>query len=201
MVMHQIDFVAECDKFEKGVGVIMKNAWQHVEVLQTTDLPALLHHIAFVLEGAVAMPEVLEALLKKNDAHQRQEVLVFHYLHDVLRHVEDIQEHRVMPLLRELGIFMLTVRALMAYGSELHVSHRLAAAKALALLVETEDFSTHREAYYSSSAHSGDLDRLLQFKESFLGDLLSGEQQLERRKAVRPLLDCIDRAKRLGRTK
>ncbi|RYG66323.1 hypothetical protein EON64_10025 [archaeon] len=93
-VYSQIDFVVECDKFEKGVGVIMKNAWQHVEVLQTTDLPALIHHIAAVLEGALALPEVMDTLLKKNDVHQRQEVLVFYYLNGLFRHVEDIREHR-----------------------------------------------------------------------------------------------------------
>jgi hypothetical protein len=90
----QLDFPVECDKFEKGVGVMMKNAWQHVEVLQTTDLPALIQHIASVLEAALSMPEVIGPLAKRNDLHQRQEVLVFHYLNGLFRHIEDIREHR-----------------------------------------------------------------------------------------------------------
>lgn len=32
------DFHVECDKFERGLGVILRNAWSHVEALQTTDL-------------------------------------------------------------------------------------------------------------------------------------------------------------------
>ena len=89
-----MDFTAECDKFEKGVGVVMRNAWQHVEVLQTTDLPALLNHISDVLDATLAMPEVIEPLLKQQDIHQRQEVLIFYYLNGLLRHIEDISESR-----------------------------------------------------------------------------------------------------------
>lgn len=92
----------------------MKNAWQHVEVLQTTDLPALIHHIASVLEGALALPEVMDALLKKNDVHQRQEVLVFYYLNGLFRHVEDIREHRYACHL---------LPYLCACGSDAHVIH------------------------------------------------------------------------------
>ncbi len=90
----QIDFVNECDKFEKGLGTIMRNAWLHVEVLQTTDLPALINHIADVLEAALELPRVIDALVKQGDLHQRQEVLVFYYLFGVIKHIEDIGEHR-----------------------------------------------------------------------------------------------------------
>lgn len=72
----------------------MRNAWQHVEVLQTTDLAALINHIADVLEAALAMPEVVEPLLKQHDIHQRQEVLVFYYLNGLVRHLDDISELR-----------------------------------------------------------------------------------------------------------
>eukprot|EP00981_Chlorochromonas_danica_P012114 scaffold4505_cov165-Ochromonas_danica.AAC.4 len=190
-----IDFVAECDKFEKGVGVIMKNAWQHVEVLQTTDQPALIQHIATVLEGALALPDVIVPLLEKNDIHQRQEVLVFYYMYEIFRHEEGIQEYRVMPLVRSLDIFMLAIKVLDTYGSKMHVTHRLTAAKALALLTETEDFITHREAYYKNP---GDLERMIQLRDTFLVEFTS---DFEKRKAIRPLLDCIDRAKRIGNSK
>lgn len=101
-----------------------------------------------------------------------------------------------MPLVRELNIFSLAIQALLQYGHDLHVNHRFTAAKALASLVETEDFCTHREAFYSQSA--GDIDRMIQFKDSFLAEFTS---DLEKRKPIRPLLDAIDRAKRMNRTK
>lgn len=89
-----MDFSVECDKFEKGIGIVMRNAWQHVEVLQTTDLPALINHIADVLEATTAMPEIIEPLLKQNDIHQRQEVLVFYYLNGLIRNLGEISELR-----------------------------------------------------------------------------------------------------------
>ncbi len=72
----------------------MKNAWSHIEVLQTTDLPALINHIADVLESTLSMPDIIEPLVKGNDIHQRQEVLVFYYLNGLMKHVEEIREHR-----------------------------------------------------------------------------------------------------------
>ena len=38
------------DAFEKGMGVMLRNAWSHVEALQTTDLPLLVSHVAAVLQ-------------------------------------------------------------------------------------------------------------------------------------------------------
>ena len=72
----------------------MRNAWQHVEVLQTTDLHLLVNHMADVLEAANQTPELTEGFLRAGDLHQRQEVLVFYYLHGLLGHLEDIKEHR-----------------------------------------------------------------------------------------------------------
>lgn len=65
-----------------------------MEVLQTTDLPALITHIADTLQAALEMPEVMEALGVAGDLHQRQEVLVFYYLLDLMRHMEEIGESR-----------------------------------------------------------------------------------------------------------
>ena len=89
-----MDYVPQCDKFEKGVGTIMRNAWQHVEVLQTTDLPALINHLSDVLEATLTLQTSIEPLLKNADIHQRQEILIFYYLNGICRHIEDIREHR-----------------------------------------------------------------------------------------------------------
>jgi hypothetical protein len=99
-----------------------------------------------------------------------------------------------MPLVRELGIFGLCVRAMLSYGKDLHINQRFVAAQALALLAETEDFLSHRDVYTNSAG----LDQLLQLKEEILKDLTT---DFEKRKALRPLVDCIDQAKRLSRTK
>ena len=74
------------------------------------------------------------------------------------------------------------------------------AAEALALLAETEYFTTYRADFIENSPSNGpvDLESLTLFKESFLVDLMG---EFENRKAVRPLVDVIDKTKRLLKLK
>eukprot|EP01038_Epipyxis_sp_PR26KG_P007382 gene7382-10056_t len=191
-----LDFPAECDKFEKGLGTIMKNAWVHVEVLQTTDLPALINHIADVLEAALETPSLFENLIRQGDIHQRQEILVFYYLNGLLKHMDEIREHRFMPLIRERGILMLAVRVLCCCSSNLLRVHRLKSAEALAMLIDSEDFVTYKTQYIRG-VH--DVEKLVEMKMSCLTDLISSDY--ETKKLLRPLVDCIDRSKRQFRLK
>ena len=85
-----------CNKFEKGLGVILKNLWNHVEALQTTDITALVNHIADVFEGSVQSAEAITAFAKLNDLHQRQEVMVFYYLASILKEIDQIGETRLL---------------------------------------------------------------------------------------------------------
>jgi hypothetical protein len=91
--------VVECDKFEKGVGAVFRNAWEHVEVLQTSDLPLLVGHIADTMQATLDQPEVIQALGAAQDLHQRQEVLVFYYLFGLMKRIEDIGESRYFNIL------------------------------------------------------------------------------------------------------
>lgn len=36
------------DAFEKGMGIVLRNAWNHTEALQTTDIPLLVQYISEV---------------------------------------------------------------------------------------------------------------------------------------------------------
>lgn len=189
-----LDFTTECDKFEKGIGTMFRNAWQHVEVLQTTDLPLLINHIADTMKAALELTDLMDTLAAKGDLHQRQEVLVFYYLHGMMKHAEDIREHRMMPLIRERGLFMMAVRLLCYYGrltgsSTLLSIHKRTAAEALSALVETEDFSTYRDRYYSAS----DVSELVELKELVLTPIMT---DVSVRRQIRPLVDVVDRAKR-----
>jgi hypothetical protein len=74
--------------------VILKNAWQHIEVLQTTDLPTLLNHISEVLSSMLDQREIMGQLLQNIDIYQRQELLIFRYLRDLLKNIEEIGEGR-----------------------------------------------------------------------------------------------------------
>lgn len=92
---------------------------------------------------------------------------------------------------------MLGVQALCSYCTvkgtgevTLLSSHRIKAAQALSLLVETDDFSTHKDQHYSNT----DVDTLLSLKEYCLVGIA---KDYEVKKTIRPLIDCIDKAKRL----
>lgn len=39
------------DSFEKGMGIVLRNAWTHIEALQTTDIPLLVEYITGVRDG------------------------------------------------------------------------------------------------------------------------------------------------------
>ena len=53
------DKMDKIDKFERGIGVVLKNLWGHIEALQTTDLPALVNHIADTLHSSNTIPAIL----------------------------------------------------------------------------------------------------------------------------------------------
>ena len=84
----------QCDKFEKGLGVVLRNAWNHVEAIQTTDLYALMIHVAEVLQSSLNHADIMEGYCNKEDLHQRQEVLIYWYLNCILIHVDNIHEDR-----------------------------------------------------------------------------------------------------------
>lgn len=189
-MLPQKEFVSVCDKYEKGIGTVLRNAWLHVEVLQTTDIAALINHIFEVLLAANEMMDIVDGLCKQGDIHQRQEVLVFYYMYGVVKHLDDLGEYRVLPLIRERNIFMLSVQTLCMIGKYLLRAHKLKAAEALSLLAESEDFVTYRPEYIQTQQ---DVDILLEFKETVLADLIT---DFENRKLVRPLIDAIDKAKR-----
>ena len=84
----------KCDKFEKGLGSVLRNAWSHQEAVQTTDLQALVNHIGDVLEFANDNPSFVEDLYAEEGLAQRQEVLVFQYVVSLLKQLDYMHEDR-----------------------------------------------------------------------------------------------------------
>lgn len=41
----------DLDSFEKGMGTVLRNAWTHIEALQTTDIPLLVEYVTGVRLG------------------------------------------------------------------------------------------------------------------------------------------------------
>ena len=78
--------------------------------------------------------------------------------------------HRIMPLIREKRVFILSCQLLLKLSkANLLTAHKLKAAHALALLTETEDFSTHTAQYYSADDCSV---VLIELRDGLLNDLM-----------------------------
>ncbi|KAG9404084.1 hypothetical protein AC1031_005622 [Aphanomyces cochlioides] len=168
--------------FERGLGVMLKNAWLHVEALQTTDLPLLLNYIASVLTFCEENPQYVES----KDLADSQEVIVIHYLLGLFKQLEHISESRIMPIVQEKQIFALLVSHVERHWRLFHPHDVHAAMVVLALMCDTEDFQTHAESYLPSSATRRSLSAL---QDEVLDELTHDD--LDTRKELRPLLDVV----------
>ena len=179
--------------FEKGVGVVLRNAWNHIEVLQTTDLPALIHSLGDVWAFALDNPEFQEQFI--SDMHQRQEVMAYYYMWGLCKNAEEIGEGRIMSFFRSRGVFMLGVRWMAANHRSLLSTHVLKGCEALALVAATEDFSTYKDEYVVNRVDSEGLQIL---KTECLTNFQS---DIDVRRKIRPLMDAADQARRKFGTK
>jgi len=99
-----------------------------------------------------------------------------------------------MPTLRAQNILMLGVKVLCHFGNRLTPAQQLLACQALSGIVETEHYITFPDTYLSFSADSVDVDLLCQLKDTVLGNVT---KEISNRKLVRPLVDAIDKIKRM----
>jgi len=54
------ELIGFMDKFETGLGAILKNAWMHVEAIQTTDLPLLINFSSNILQNSLDHPDFVQ---------------------------------------------------------------------------------------------------------------------------------------------
>ena len=102
-----------------------------------------------------------------------------------------------MPIMRHRGVFIKAIQVMLSFGTSILAAHRLKAIESLALLVQTEDFSTHPTQHYDLS-NGHDLPQMIEFREKCLAPLMT---DFESRKILRPLADVIDRLKRQANRK
>jgi hypothetical protein len=181
----------KCESFEKGLGSVLYNCWNHVEALQTTDVASLLNYISTILSNAIDNTTMLESLMATADFHQYQEVMCFYYIYIIFKHIEDIKESRIMPVYKEKKIFMKQIELLNIIHSRINAVHVLKAVEGLSFVCETDDFSTYfTEAYVTNSSEAAEL---LALKNNCLNNLY---KEFDNRKYMRALIDTIDKAKR-----
>ena len=90
----QDDILYQGSKFEKGLGIVLKNAWTHVEALQTTDLTALLHHVADVFEFALVENGTVDIIISKYNFQFLQEIICYSYLKNIFEFINELGESR-----------------------------------------------------------------------------------------------------------
>ena len=180
------------DQFEKGMGTLLRNCWLYIEALQTTDIDALTRYVAEVMVSSESLEEYLGDLAAKRDLHQRQEIMVFEYMGLLVQNIDDFEESRIMPILRNERVFIVGIKFLNKYSEALPVPTLLKCLQALAHLADSEEFSTYRDIHIDTG-NGEEMSLLLSFKEKCLADYST---DMEKRKIVRPLVDAIDRAER-----
>lgn len=169
---------------------MLRNAWNHLEALQTTDLPELVNYICDVLCAILDSPTSASIIFQLSDVSERQEILVFAYLAILMKNLERIAEGTLMSILRQRRAFMNGAAVLLTYQGNLQKTQLLRMAEALSLLADSESFATNYEEFVESRS---DADSLQQLKTSCLAMFSS---DTEARRILRPLNDCIDKAQR-----
>lgn len=176
-------------KFEKGMGLILRNAWRHIEALQLTDLPLLFRHVSEVLADATNDVPRMESLGKQGDLVERQEVMVLHYLHGVASQLGEMPEYTVMPFVREERLLAGLVRLLDTCWQLLPERELGMAVETMAFICDTEDFQNLMdEGDYLSPQ---DLEVLGRLHVTFIDNMTN---DADVRRKIRPLLDVIVRS-------
>lgn len=94
LILRQMENYEKCEKFEKGLGAILRNVWSHVEAVQTTDIYALMNHIADTIDYSLSNSTYIEKCLDDDNVQYLQELVVYSYLVIVLGFVDQMQENR-----------------------------------------------------------------------------------------------------------
>ena len=102
-------------------------------------------------------------------------------------HMEDIEEHRIMPLIVKNHICSVLLGFLDLHWQQLETSQLEIAAEALALIFDSEDYSTHEERYLENDS---DKRKLREFYESVVEGLVNDDR--EKRRKLRPLMDVVE---------
>lgn len=182
--------VEKCDKFEKGLGVVLRNAWQHVEAVQTTDVQTLVHLIGDVLDHALSNGDFINMCIEKGDLHLRQEIMIFYYIVALMRQLDYLQQDRVVPILRDRNIFMQSAQFLEIYHDSMSSAVALTVIQALVLMADSEDFATYKNEYVREEADALLLNRL---NDSCLKRF---QKDFTNKRMMRPLTDCISQFRR-----
>jgi hypothetical protein len=184
------DFLPKCDKFERGLGIVLRNAWSHVEAIQTTDIPLLLSYCEDVLTFANDNKEFVERRVVDKTLCDRQEVVCVSYVRGLLCRIDDVGEDRIMGYLKEKKLFSRILTFASTWWKQLNDESLIVLAETLSAIILTEDFVTFKQDYCDDT----DGRNLCQLEEEEWLEEVCDEDDV--RKKLRPLLDLTRTEKR-----
>jgi len=116
---------------------------------------------------------------------------VFYYICGIMRQIDEIGEDRIMPLIKERKIMSLMLSFLNSWSDSMDDDALIVGARALSLIIDTEDFQTYKEAYI------GDEDRQVLVdmgeEENWLEEIVDDDDV---RRNSRPLMDLVRESRR-----
>ncbi|KAG8464147.1 hypothetical protein KFE25_003210 [Diacronema lutheri] len=127
--------------FEQSLSVLLKCAFEHVEPLQTVDMPELIEHVAEVLEYACSRPA--EAL----ELSRTQESAVPLYLASLVKRLDALDETRVSGLIVDCALLPRALHYAAMHGSRLPPEAVEALCAFVSGLLQSEDLKTRKAAY------------------------------------------------------
>lgn len=163
--------------FEQGMGVLLRCAFEHVEAVQTTDLPELLEHAAEVIGSC------RNASSGTVTFERTQPALLLRYLSSIMTRVQEdkIPEEKVMPQMHQLGLVPLVVEHVITYHPSFKPEDFMAGLNFMARAFETEAVCDEPQAF---------LPRELRAQLKCFEQIIK-EMAPEERRKLRPLLDAI----------
>lgn len=112
-----------------------------------------------------------------------------------MHQIEGIHESRIMPFLREHGIFMHSVKFALFIHDQIPETYIMKILESLSLITDTDDFKTYTIQYITNAS---DVEELIELKTNVIQGLLT---TMDNRRILRSLLDCIDKSKRTYKLK
>lgn len=188
---YQLD--QKCKQFEEALGILLKQAFQHVETLQLMDIPMLIEHLSLVFQKASA------ARSPEFPAHgsKMQETLVTYYFSSLMKHAEELNNGELLAKAREQNIVLLAAHHVLTSPSECPKEVNMAAAEGFAALADNEDFRTQWQDFFQNEHGQLDLakkDLFMQLDDRVVQEVL--KDCPEKKKDIRPLIDFFNTVKR-----
>jgi len=182
--------------FEKGTGILIRLAMEHVEVLQILDIGTLIVHFSNVMTNAVSRVHLWE---KETTAYfevdylgvdKLQEFVVFHYLADLMKHLDDLDEERIMNIFEEQKLIAKAVDHVNFLKHSCRYDILSSFFKFLNFCFDCETYLAENDRFISSDTKK----RCIQLSDEFLDETMENSEL--GKKDFKSLLAEIDRWKR-----